>query len=183
MSSPASECDCPPSTPPTTPISVVPLTSMSSSTPASQPIPLDGPVSSTTVVPLPPWCPPGGVPAYFQSFELLEVPPPTVCEVNVAPRPKNCVECIPGIFVCAVHQKFGGGESFICCSFCLRCLCARHMYCPCDAAINRRRIVATDVLQGKIARPPRGATVLDGLVSISKELITPVPPSTVKYCT
>jgi len=61
MSSPASECDCPPSTPPTNPISAVPLTSMSSPTPASQPIPLDGPVSSTTVVPLPPWCPPGGV--------------------------------------------------------------------------------------------------------------------------
>ena len=64
------------------------------------------PVSTTTVVSLPPWCPPGGVPAYFFSFELLEVPPPTVCEVNVAPRPKNCVECIAGIFVCAAHEKF-----------------------------------------------------------------------------
>jgi len=165
----SAEFDCPPTSPPTTTISVVPPTSMSSSAPdcdspptvLSQPVPTvtplvgPAPVSTATVVSLPSWCPPGGVPAYFYSFELLEVPPPTVCEVNVAPRPKNCVECIPGIFFCAAHEKFCGGESFICCSFCLRCLCVRHMYCPCDVAIQRRRKVAMEVLEGKIARPPR----------------------------
>ena len=35
-----------------------------------------------------------------------------------------------------------GGESLLCCTFCLRVLCFRHMYCPCSEAIERRRQVA-----------------------------------------
>jgi hypothetical protein len=91
------------------------------------------------------------------------MPPPTSCEVNVAPRHTgSCRNCAPAVsYVCDVHQRLCGGESLLCCSFCLRVLCHRHMYCPCDAAIRRRYQVARDIRSGKIKIPSRSAPVLD----------------------
>ena len=97
-------------------------------------------------------------------FELLVVPPPTFCEVNVGPNVRNCRDCVPSAgLVCDAHLKRCGRDQLICCSFCLRCLCNNHMYCPCDAAIARRRKVALEIRLGKIMNPPKHTPVLDCL--------------------
>jgi len=107
-----------------------------------------------------------GVPATVVSGRKVPpdvMPPPTTCEVNVAPpRTGSCRNCIPEVsFVCDVHQRLCGGESLLCCSFCVRALCHRHMYCPCDAAKRRRHQVARDTRAGKIKVPSRSVPVLD----------------------
>ena len=85
------------------------------------------------------------------------VPPPTFCEVNASPVARSCVECVPGLFVCPRHFKPCGGEGLMCCFFCWRVLCAKHIYCPCAEAIDRRREVAYCTREGFVAPPPRGS--------------------------
>ena len=59
------------------------------------------PVLPPTLVPVPPIAP--AQPPSMDSpvirqdppFELLVVPPPTFCEVNVGPNVRNCRECVP----------------------------------------------------------------------------------------
>ena len=41
------------------------------------------------------------------------------------------------------------GECFICCNFCLRVLCCRHIYCSCRPAIERRHAVALSIRRAK----------------------------------
>ena len=45
----------------------------------------------------------------------------------------------------------------MCCFFCWRVLCAKHIYCPCAEAIDRRREVAYCTREGFVAPPPRGS--------------------------
>src|ERR1700739_1615646 len=71
-----------------------------------------------------------------------------------------CSKCGLGL---DAHLKRCGRDQLICCSFCLRCLCNNHMYCPCDAAIARRRKVALEIRLGKIMNPPKHTPVLDCL--------------------
>ena len=42
-----------------------------------------------------------------------------------------------------------GGECFICCNFCLRVLCHKHIYCSCRPAIERRHTVALAIRRAK----------------------------------
>src|ERR1700710_2660447 len=58
-------------------------------------------------------------------------PPPSFCEVNVAPSTVRCLSCVPDLYVCPAHLVACGAESFICCSFCLKVLCFHHMYSLC----------------------------------------------------
>ena len=70
-------------------------------------------------------------------------PPPSFCEVNVAPSTVRCLSCVPDLYVCPAHLVACGGVPFICCSFCLKVLCFHHMYCPCAAAVARRAWVSS----------------------------------------
>jgi hypothetical protein len=58
------------------------------------------------------------------------VPPLSVCEYCVGP-PVPCLNCIPGIFICADHQILCGREPFVQCNFCGRVLCWTHLDCFC----------------------------------------------------
>ena len=84
-------------------------------------------------------------------------PDPTFCEIHVGPENLDCTECIPGLFVCPTHFVACGGEALICCFFCWRVLCDRHEYCPCAAAISRRRDVALAKRNRQVDPPIRGA--------------------------
>src|ERR1700749_2848617 len=58
-----------------------------------------------------------------------------------------------------------------------RCLCNNHMYCPCDAAIARRRKVALEIRLGKIMNPPKHTPVLDCLAPARAVGASSVPAS------
>jgi hypothetical protein len=68
---------------------------------------------------------------------------PSYCEVHVGPAPPaSCDNCVPNLVFCPTHLVACGGESLICCTYCLRVLCVKHMYCPCKVAVERRRLVS-----------------------------------------
>ena len=106
-------------------------------------------------------------------------PEPTFCEVHVGPESHQCSECISGLFVCPAHFMACGGEALICCFFCWRVLCNRHAYCPCSAAISRRRDVALAKRNRQDIPPIRGSrgSALGSHVSRS-----PVPHSSSSSC-
>src|SRR6185312_11979886 len=78
-----------------------------------------------------------------------ERPPISTCEFVVGPQAPNCRDCIPGYFVCKTHTVLCGDECFICCNFCLRVLCCKHIYCSCRPAIERRHTVALAIRRAK----------------------------------
>ena len=102
-------------------------------------------------------------------------PPPTFCEVNIAPENRLCGECVPGLFVCPAHFVACGGECLICCFFCWRALCNHHAYCPCADAVNRRRDVALAKRDHHDAPPVRGARAVSSSSHICRPPEAPKP--------
>src|SRR6185312_9847162 len=79
-------------------------------------------------------CPLRDRPSPFVSL-LLVLRPPTAESVFLV--------------TCGAHTVLCGGECFICCNFCLRVLCCRHIYCSCRPAIERRHAVALSIRRAK----------------------------------
>ena len=71
----------------------------------------------------------------------LEHPPVSVCDTHVGPPAPRCVNCVPGLFVCHLHIRCGS-ECFLCCPFCFKVQCFKHIYCECEVSVARRRFCA-----------------------------------------
>ena len=140
-----------------------------------------GPVSAPTtsaMVSAVPVSPPSVVSAArFCPIDPEVPPPPTFCEVNVAPSALRCPECVPGLFVCPAHLVACGAECFICCNFCLKVLCFNHMYCPCVEAVARRAWVSSlppPSHQVLVMSPPPTITSTPVAVPGPSGLVSPV---------
>ena len=129
---------------------------------------IPAPVSAVDSTPDRPRVP---VPAVGSSRDDDDWPPPlSTCEVHVGLPALACLECIPGLVVCPSHLSPCGGVSLLCCTFCLKVLCLKHMYCPCSEAIERRRQVALfRRLSFRLSFPPSRSTANGGNIIVLDE--------------
>ena len=86
-------------------------------------------------------------------------PPISYCETHVGPSAPRCVNCVPGLFVCPDHLVVCGGQSFLCCPFCFKVQCFKHIYCECDGAVARRRWCAPRIAADDAAAAARRADI------------------------
>ena len=69
----------------------------------SSPVVVSAPTTSAMVSAVPVSPPSVVSAARFCPVDPEVPPPPTFCEVNVAPSALRCPECVPGLFVCPAH--------------------------------------------------------------------------------
>ena len=61
-----------------------------------------------------------------------ERPPESECEYQKE-MPPACINCIPGLLVCKIHQKLCKEPCWISCEHCERLLCFDHTGCFCQS--------------------------------------------------
>ena len=89
----------------------------------------------------------------------LDHPPVSVCESHIGAPAPGCVNCVPGLFVCHRHLVRCGGECFLCCPFCFKVQCFKHIYCECEVSVARRRFCAPRIAADAAGESREGSRV------------------------